>query len=90
MSTDDTERMARELVVLRARVAQFERDLASVQPLIQRARDLTPWDFTPYGVRPDGDYVAVDRTKMEELLAALAAIDHWVPWRTPIEPRPQP
>jgi hypothetical protein len=41
-------------------------------------------------VYPDGDWVAVDRHRMEELLAALAAIDHWAPWRTPIEPRPQP
>lgn len=78
----------RELALLRSRVARLERELASVQPLIERARTLTPWDFTPYQLAPDGDWVAVDRTRMEQLLAALAGVDHWAPWRTRIEPRP--
>jgi len=86
----DPDRYERELVLLRARVRRLERDLASVQPLVRTARHLAPWDFTPYQVRPDGDWVAVDRHRMEELLAALAAVDHWAPWRTPIEARPQP
>ncbi|MBM7519742.1 hypothetical protein [Nocardioides nitrophenolicus] len=86
----DSARLERELALLRARVRRLERDLASVQPLVRTARHLAPWDFTPYQVRPDGDWVAVDRRRVEELLAALAAIDHWVPWSTPIEPRPQP
>lgn len=92
MATDpdpDPDRYERELVLLRARVRRLERDLASVQPLVRTARHLAPWDFTPYQVRPDGDWVAVDRHRMEELLAALAAVDHWAPWRTPIEARPQ-
>ncbi|TQK71882.1 MULTISPECIES: hypothetical protein [unclassified Nocardioides] len=87
---DDLPRLERELALSRARVSRLERELASVQPLVQTARHLAPWDFTPYQVYPDGDWVAVDRHRMEELLAALAAIDHWAPWRTPIEPRPQP
>ncbi|MBB3084662.1 hypothetical protein [Geodermatophilus sabuli] len=90
METADIARLERELVLLRSRVQRLERDLCSVQPLVRTARRLAPWDFTPYQVRPDGDWVAVDRRRMEELLAALAGIDHWAPWRTPIEPRPQP
>ena len=90
METTDVARPERELLLLRSRIQRLERDLASVQSLVQTARHLAPWDFTPYQVQPDGDWVAVDRRRMEELLAALAAIDHWAPWRTPIEPRPQP
>lgn len=86
----DLARLERELALLHSRLRRLERDLASVQPLVRTARHLAPWDFTPYQVRPDGDWVAVDRHRMEELLAALAAIDHWAPWRTPIEARPQP
>jgi hypothetical protein len=86
---DDLIRLERELTLLRSRVQRLERDLASMQPLVSTARHLAPWDFTPYQVWPDGDWVAVDRRRMEELLAALAAVDHWAPWRTPIEPRPQ-
>lgn len=82
-------RLNREVVLLRSRVRRLERDLASVGPLVDRARHLAPWDFTPYRVEPDGDWVAVDRRRMEELLAALAEIDHWAPWRTAIEPRLQ-
>lgn len=87
---DELARMQRELVILRSRLQRLEREVAAVQPLIQKARDLTPWDFTPYGVAPDGDWVAVDRGRAEGLFAALAGIDHWAPWRTRIEPRPQP
>ncbi|WP_340538834.1 hypothetical protein [Nocardioides sp. GXZ039] len=95
MSADaDTDRgveaLERELVLLRSRVRRLERDLASLRPLVRTARDLTPWDFTPYQLEPGGDWVAVDRQQIEELLAALAGVDHWAPWRTPIEPRPQP
>lgn len=87
--TAEIERMRRELVLLRTRVGRLEREVAAVQPLIRKARDLTPWDFTPYGVAPDGDWVAVDRARAEDLFAALAEIDHWTPWRARIEPRPQ-
>ena len=90
METPPPTSLEREVALLRARVQRLERELGSVQPLVHTARHLAPWDFTPYQVRPDGDWVAVDRRRMEELLAALAAIDHWAPWRTPIEPRPHP
>jgi hypothetical protein len=80
----------REVVLLRSRVARLEREVTSMQPLVGKARALTPWDFTPYGVPPGADWVAVDRAQIEALLAALAEVDHWTPWRTRLEPRPQP
>jgi hypothetical protein len=86
---DEVLQLRRELALLRTRVRRLEHDLASVQPLVEKVRSLGPWDFVPYGVAPDGDWIAVDRTRAEELLAALALIDHWVPWRTRIEPRPR-
>lgn len=81
--------MRREMVLLRARVARIERALDSHQPLIAAARGLEPWDFTPYRVQPGGDWIAVERDRMERLLAALAAVDHWTPWQSRIEPRAQ-
>lgn len=88
--TAGTAELQRELVILRTRVRRLERELAKVQPLIETARHLAPWDFTPYGVTPGSDWVALDRQRAEELLAALAEIDHWAPWRTRIEPRVHP
>jgi len=79
--------MRRELALLRTRVARMGRDLDSLKPLIAAARGLEPWDFTPYRVQPDGDWIAVERERVERLLAALAAVDHWAPWSTRIEPR---
>ncbi|MFM9262208.1 hypothetical protein ACKAMS_26565 [Rhodococcus sp. 5A-K4] len=78
----------RELALVNARLKRIERDLASTRPLIEAVRGLKVWDYTPYTVNPGQDWVAVDRTAAEELLAALAHIDHWTPWHTRLEPRP--
>lgn len=83
-------RLTTELELLRARVGRVERDLAATRPLVDAVAGLDIWDFTPYGVTPGSDWVAIDRTAAAELLAALAAVDHWQPWSTPIEARPQP
>jgi hypothetical protein len=80
----------REIALLRLRVDRLERQLSSATPLIEQAKHLSFWDFTPYGVTPDSSWVAVDRTKAMSLMGALAEIDHWNPWGTGIEPRPQP
>lgn len=82
--------LRRELTLVRARLQRIEGDLASTRPLVEAVRSLKVWDYTPYGVNPDQDWVAVDRTSAEKLLSALARIDHWAPWRTRLEPRPQP
>lgn len=90
MSGDELETLRRQNAVLHHRIARLERELASVAPLVDQVKTLAFWDFTPYEAGPDDSWVAVDRDKAAALLAALARIDHWNPWGTAIEPRPQP
>lgn len=80
----------REIALLRLRIDRLERQLSSATPLVEQAKHLSFWDFTLYEVTPDDSWVAVDRTKAMSLMGALAGIDHWNPWGTGIEPRPQP
>lgn len=82
--------LRRENALLERRVARLQRQLAGTAPLVEHVRRLTFWDFTPYEISPDDTWVAVDRGKAAALMAALAHIDHWNPWGTTIEPRPQP
>jgi hypothetical protein len=84
------ERMAqleRENELLRVRLDRLEHEVRSMRPVIKQVAKLRMWDFTVYGVHPDGSWVAVDRTHAADLLAALAGVDHWEPWTTRIEPR---
>lgn len=87
---NELEALRRENALLRLRVDRLERELTSTTPLIEQAKHLAVWDFTPYEITPDASWVAVDRAKMMSLMGALARIDHWNPWGTDIEPRPQP
>jgi hypothetical protein len=73
--------------LLRLRLDRLSHEVRSMRPIVQRVKDLQIWDFTPYGIHPDESWVAIDRTRAEELLAALAGVDHWEPWSTRIEPR---
>ncbi|QIZ39780.1 hypothetical protein FDZ84_25445 [Saccharopolyspora sp. ASAGF58] len=82
--------MRRQNGLLQLRVERLERQVASSGPLIDQAKHLAFWDFTPYEVSPDDSWVAVDRTKAMSLMSALAGIDHWNPWGESIEARPQP
>jgi hypothetical protein len=82
--------LRRENALLEQRVARLQRQLASTAPLIEHVRRLAFWDFTPYEISLDDTWVAVDRSKAAALMAALAHIDHWNPWGSTIEPRPQP
>lgn len=86
----ELEALRRENALLRLRATRLERQLGSTAPLIDQAKRLAFWDFTPYGVSPDDSWVAVDRDKAMALMGALAHVDHWNPWDTTIEPRPQP
>lgn len=86
----DLTALRRENALLRSRVARLERESAAMRELVAQAKRLQLWDFTPYQVRPDESWVAVDRESATRLLAALAGIDHWDPWHSRIEPRPQP
>lgn len=87
---DELTALRRENALLRLRVDRLERELSEATPLIEQAKHLSVWDFVPYEVTPDDSWVAVDRDTMAALMAALARIDHWNPWGTDIEPRPQP
>lgn len=82
--------LRQENALLRRRAARLERELSSAVPLIAQARRLGVWDFTSYEVTPDESWVAIDRDKAMALMEALAHVDHWNPWSTTIEPRPQP
>lgn len=82
--------LERERKLAQARIERLEQRLASVQPLLKQAKNLQFWDYTVYEVKPDDSWLAVDRTEAAFLLAAIAEIDHWEPWSTRIEPRPQP
>ena len=92
MTQETVERVAqleRENELLRLRLDRLEHEVRSMRPVVQQVKKLRIWDFTLYGVHPDGSWVAVDRTSAAELLAALAGVDHWKPWTTRIEPRTQ-
>ena len=81
--------LERENELLRLRLDRLEHEVRSMRSVVQQVKKLRIWDFTLYGVRPDGSWVAVDRTCAADLLAALAGVDHWEPWTTRIEPRTQ-
>ena len=81
--------LERENELLRLRLDRLEHEVRSMRPVVQQVKKLRIWDFTLYGVHPDGSWVAVDRTCAADLLAALAGVDHWDPWTTRIEPRTQ-
>lgn len=91
---DDTsaelEALRRENALLHSRIARLEREAAALWTLVAQTKRLKLWDFTPYQVLPDESWVAVDRASATRVLAALAGIDHWDPWHSRIEPRPQP
>ncbi|GLB68310.1 hypothetical protein [Arthrobacter mangrovi] len=86
----DLEQLRRENSLLQQRIRRLEREAASMQPIIAEVKRLKIWDFTPYGVRPDDSWLALDRASATELMRALAGTDHWHPWQSRIEPRPQP
>lgn len=85
----ELEHLRRENELLQHRVNRLEREAEAMRGLVNQVKHLKMWDFSPYDVEPDDSWVAVDRKAAEELLAALAAVDHWDPWSTRIEPRPQ-
>lgn len=92
---DDTgsaelEALRHENALLRSRVARLEREATAMRALVAETKRLQLWDFTPYQLHPDESWIAVDRAGATRVLAALAGIDHWDPWHSRIEPRPQP
>ena len=86
----DVAALRREIALLRNRLDRLEREAVAMRALVAQTKQLKFWDFTPYRVHPDESWVAIDRASVSHLLAALAGVDHWDPWHTRIEPRPQP
>ena len=86
----ELESLRRENSMLPWKVRRLEREAASMQPVVAVVKRLKIWDFTPYGVIPDDSWLALDRASATELMRALAGTDHWRPWQSRIEPRPQP
>lgn len=75
---------------LQRRVRHLEREVAAMQPVITEVRRLRIWDFSPYEVCPDDSWLALDRHSATTLMQALAGNDHWHPWSSTLDPRPQP
>ncbi|MDJ0349583.1 hypothetical protein [Cryobacterium sp. PH29-G1] len=87
---EQTDLIRRENILLTEKVARLEREIATMRPVIAEVKRLKIWDFTPYGVSLDDSWLALDRVNAVELMQALAGTDHWSPWHSNIEPRPQP
>jgi cell division protein FtsB len=86
----ELEDLRRENALLHGRIARLEREAAAMRALVAETKRMQMWDFTPYRVQPDESWIAVDRASAARVLAALAGIDHWDPWHSRIEPRPEP
>jgi hypothetical protein len=76
-----------ECALLRHTVARLRRQLDDAGPVLAALRDARIWDFAPYELTPDEDWLAIDRDDTERLLRALAATDHWQPWARTLERR---
>lgn len=86
----ELERLRRHNRLLQDQLRHLEREVAAMRPVVTEVRRLRIWDFTPYEVTPDGSWLALDRGSATTLMQALAGNDHWRPWESRIEPRPQP
>ena len=75
---------------LQRQVRHLEREVAAMRPVLAEVRRLRIWDFTPYEVSPDDSWLALDRHSATSLMQALAGNDHWHPWASSLDPRPQP
>ncbi|TFB75417.1 hypothetical protein E3O06_06245 [Cryobacterium glaciale] len=82
--------LRRENALLTERIKRLEGEIATMRPVIAQVKRLKIWDFTPYRVELDDSWLALDRVNAVELMQALAGTDHWSPWHSRIEPRPQP
>lgn len=76
-----------ECALLRRRVAGMRRQIDAAQPVLAALARARIWDFAPYGVELDSDWLAIDRDDAQRLMTALAANDHWRPWARTLERR---
>ncbi|NMI01366.1 hypothetical protein [Pseudonocardia acidicola] len=76
-----------ECALLRRANARLRRQLDDALPVLAALREARIWDFVPYEVQLDSDWLAIDRDDAERLMRALAANDHWRPWSRTLERR---
>lgn len=76
-----------ECALLRRRVARLRRRLDDAAPVLAALSAARIWDFVPYRVPLDSDWLAIDRDDAQRLMRALAANDHWEPWDRTLERR---
>ena len=67
--------------------ARLRRQLDAALPVLAVVGEARIWDFVPYDVQLDADWLAIDRDDVERLMRALAANDHWRPWSRTLERR---
>jgi hypothetical protein len=79
-----------ECALLRRQVAWLRRRLNEAAPVLRELSRARIWDFVPYQVQLDADWVAIDRDDAQRLMRALAANDHWEPWDRTLERRLEP
>lgn len=84
---DELAALRAECALLRRTVARMRRQLDDALPVLAAVRDARIWDFVPYQVELDPDWLAIDRDDVERLMGALAANDHWRPWTQTLERR---
>lgn len=76
-----------ECALLRRQVARLRRRLDEAAPVLRELSRARIWDFVPYQVQLDADWLAIDRDDAQRLMQALAATDHWEPWDQTLERR---
>ncbi len=76
-----------ECALLRRQTARMRRQLDAALPVLAALAEARIWDFAPYEVELDADWLAIDRDDAQRLMSALAANDHWRPWRRTLERR---
>ena len=84
---DELAALRAECALLRRTNARLRRRLDDALPVLAALRQARIWDFVPYEVQLDADWLAIDRDDVERLMRALAANDHWHPWSRTLEHR---
>lgn len=85
--SDELDELRAECARLRRQLVQARREVEAARPVLAALAQARIWDFTPYEVELDSDWVAIDRDDAQRLITALAANDHWRPWRATLERR---
>lgn len=76
-----------ECALLRRQAARMRRQIDAARPVLTALAQAQIWDFSPYEVQLDADWLAIDRDDAQRLMTALAANDHWRPWTRTLERR---